>query len=107
MARQRPPSRPQRWADYATQARAALDDMQSAKDTLANVLSEWADLQSEYGDWKDALPDNLQGSTLAEKLEAITGLDLEVDVDSAAFDDLSSLVDEAAGADLPLGFGRD
>lgn len=107
MAHKRPPTRPQQWAAFATQARSALDAMQAAKDDLANVLGDWANLQAEYADWKDNLPDNLQGSALGEKLDAIADLDLGMDVDSASFDDLSNLVDEAEGADLPLGFGRD
>ena len=63
-------SRPQRWRD--------------AVQTLV-------DLQAEYQDWLDNLPDNLQASTLAERLEAICGYDLS---------DLEAL-------ELPRGFGRD
>ncbi len=62
-------SRPQRWAD--------------AVETL-HVLQE------EYQDWLNNLPENLQSTALAEKLEAVC----EVDVDQLDID-------------LPLGFGRD
>jgi hypothetical protein len=34
-------------------------------------------LQDEYRAWLDSLPENLGASRLAEKLEAITELDLE------------------------------
>ena len=63
-------SRPQRWCD--------------AVQTLV-------DLQIEYQDWLDNLPGSLQGSAVAEKLEAVCEYD---------FGDLEAL-------ELPLGFGRD
>jgi hypothetical protein len=62
-------SRPQRWAE--------------AVETLR-------ELQRVYQEWLDNLPDSLQDSALAEKLEALCELDLEqLDVD------------------VPRGFGRD
>jgi hypothetical protein len=62
-------SRPARWAD--------------AVDTLR-------ELQAEYQAWLDNLPEQLQGTALAEKLEEVCSLDIEqLDVD------------------LPRGFGRD
>ena len=63
-------SRPQRWRD--------------AVQTLV-------DLQAEYQGWLDNLPDNLQASMLAERLEAICEYD---------FGDLETL-------EPPRGFGRD
>ena len=48
-------------------------------------------MQAEYQDWFDNLPDGLQGSAVAEKLEAICAYD---------FGDLETL-------EPPLGFGRD
>lgn len=48
------------------------------------------DLQVQYQEWLDNLPESLQDSTLAEKLQAVCDLDIdELDVD------------------LPKGFGRD
>ena len=66
----RRPPRPQRWAA----AVAAL-----------------LDLQDDYRAWLDNLPANLEGSRLAEKLQAITELDL----------------DELQAIDPPRGYGRD
>ena len=66
----RPVPRPQRWA----RAVAAL-----------------VTLQQEYRTWLDHLPDSLEGSTTAEKLQAIAELDL---------DDLLAI-------DPPRGYGRD
>jgi hypothetical protein len=66
----RPPSRPERWA--------------TAVSTLVAV-------QNEYRSWFDNLPANLEGSQLAEKLQAVCELDLE----------------ELQAIDLPRGYGRD
>ena len=64
------PPRPQRWA-AAVAALVALQD--------------------EYRDWLDRLPESLEGSATAEKLHAITELDL----------------DELLAIDPPRGYGRD
>lgn len=80
----KPKSRPARWGDAASDAMAALEEL--------------VDLQSEYQEWLDGLPENLQSSPVGEKLQAICDLDLQGALDT---------VSEADGADLPLGFGRD
>lgn len=55
--------------------------------TAVELLRE---LQAEYQEWLDNLPESLEDSTLAEKLQAVCDIDLdELDVD------------------LPKGFGRD
>lgn len=84
-------SRPARWGRAVAKALAA-------KEMLEEGLEELKELQSEYQDWEDNLPDNLQGSALADKLQGITALDFEIDL---------SAIEEAEGIDLPLGFGRD
>jgi len=66
----RVPPRPQRWA-AAVAALAALQD--------------------EYRAWLDRLPESLEGSPTAEKLQAITEIDL----------------DELLAIDPPRGYGRD
>ena len=66
----RTPPRPQRWAA----AVAAL-----------------IDLQDQYRAWLDNLPASLDGSRLADKLQAIVELDLE----------------ELQAIDIPRGYGRD
>ena len=63
-------TRPQRWAD----AVATLRELQEA-----------------YQAWLDNLPESLQDSALAEKLQAVCDLDL----------------DELENVDLLLGLGRD
>jgi hypothetical protein len=63
-------SRPRRWED---------------------AVDELLRLQSETGDWLDALPQNLADSELAEKLQAICDLDLS----------------ELEDVEFPRGYGRD
>ena len=85
-------SRPQRWADAV--ARAEL-----ASDALREAMNDLKEVQDEYQEWYDNLPENLQSSPVAEKLEEICQLDLE-------FENIE-ILDEASAVDLPLGFGRD
>lgn len=80
----KPPSRPKRWADAAGRALAALQDLE--------------DLRGEFESWRDNLPEGLQQSALGEKLDTIADMDIESAI---------TIAEEADGADLPLGFGRD
>ena len=66
----RTPPRPKRWAA---------------------AITALIDLQDEYRVWLDNLPASLEGSRLAEKLQAIADLDLE----------------ELRAIDPPRGYGRD
>lgn len=77
-------SRSHRWSDAANRAEAALQDL--------------LDIQQEYEEWKDNLPENLQQSALGEKLEAVCDLDLQGAQDT---------ISEAIDIELPMGFGRD
>ena len=61
--------------------------IQRWNDTIAAAV----DLQAEYADWLEALPDNQQDSALAEALRAIVELDLS----------------ELQAIEPPRGFGRD
>ena len=84
MVRMKKLSRPKRWEAAAARAVQALEEL--------------VDLQNEYEEWYEGMPENLQQSGTGEMLEAIVGLDLESAKDSA---------DEAEGTELPRGFGRD
>jgi DNA-binding Lrp family transcriptional regulator len=77
-------SRPARW--------------DAAVSTAAEALRELREIQIEYDEWRDRLPENLQGSSLAEKLDVVC----EIDIEGAL-----ALVEEFEGLDLPRGFGRD
>lgn len=79
-----PLSRQKRWNEACADARKGLEDL------LA--------VQEEYEEWKGNLPENLANSNLAEKLETVTGFEIQGALDT---------IDECEGADLPLGFGRD
>ena len=57
----------------------------------AAAVANLIDLQDDYRAWLDNLPANLEGSRLAEKLQAITEIDL----------------DELQTIDPPRGYGRD
>ena len=61
--------------------------IQRWNDTIAAAV----ELQAEYADWLNALPDNQQDSALAEALRAIVELDLS----------------ELQAIEPPRGFGRD
>ncbi len=77
-------SRPQRWAKAIEVARAAVIDLE--------------ELRSEYEEWLDNMPEGLEDSPTAEKLQEIVDLDL---------DQLTDGLDEFENAELPRGFGRD
>jgi hypothetical protein len=83
-ARPKKLSRAARWADALSRAQ--------------DGISALIDLQQEYRDWRDGLPENLESSTVAGKLDAVIDLDIEGAQD---------MLNEAEGVDLPLGFGRD
>lgn len=87
-------SRPKRWNQAVEAARKALSDVESAFDDLNEI-------KDEYQDWRDNLPENLDQSPVAEKLDAV--IELEFDLEG----DISGSLDEAESVDLPLGFGRD
>ncbi|MBI3041555.1 MAG: DUF3102 domain-containing protein [Betaproteobacteria bacterium] len=77
-------SRAARWADACASASAALECL--------------VELQGDYSAWRENLPENFAASVVADKLDVITEIDLQSAID---------IVNEAAGADLPMGFGRD
>jgi Protein of unknown function (DUF3102) len=77
-------SRPARWA--------------AAIASATDAIQELIDIQGEYRDWAENLPENLQDGATAEKLQAIADID---------FDGIIDTLSEAESADLPLGFGRD
>jgi len=77
-------SRPKRWA-------AAISDAQDG-------ISRLIELQEEYQEWRDSIPENLEESPIVEKLDAMTEFD---------FESMQSDLEDAENAEFPLGFGRD
>jgi len=102
-------SRTARWGNAVQEAREQFQQVQDASSGLADALEAVYDVQQEYQDWLDNLPENLQSSALGEKLDAVCNIDIESIKDDPLSDwpALESLLDEADGADLPQGFGRD
>lgn len=82
----------------ATKARGKSARWQQAAAAATEALEELQELQSEYQDWRSNMPENLEHSTTAEKLDEVCDLDLEGAVGTAQ---------EAEALDLPLGFGND
>lgn len=82
MAKRR--SRPERWREAAGAVFSSLEELRA--------------IQEEYQEWLDMLPENLQNSTLAKKLQTVCDL---------AIEDALNTASEAESADLPQGFGRD
>lgn len=90
----RPISRPKRWFNAVLAARHALSDVESAFEDLKEI-------QEEYQEWRDNIPEGLEESPVVEKLDAVVEIDLEMD------SWVEDTLDELEGVDLPLGFGRD
>lgn len=87
-------SRPKRWNKAILAARHALSDVESA-------LEDLRELQGEYEEWRDNIPEGLEESPVVEKLDAVVEIDLEMD------SWMEDTLDELENVDLPLGFGRD
>jgi hypothetical protein len=77
-------SRPKRWHAAIEIARGAVTDLEELRD--------------EYQEWLDNIPEGLEDSPVAEKLQEVVDLDL---------DQITDALDEFENAELPLGFGRD
>ena len=93
---------------------AAMDVVQGHLNDVEGALEELKDIRSEYEDWQSNLPDNLQQSAVAEKLQTLIDIDLDHSVPSTPepdseldLDNISEAAQEILDADLPLGFGRD
>lgn len=56
-----------------------------------DAVGELVELQQEFQEWRENLPENLAASMLAEKLDAICDVDLS----------------ELEAVEVPMGFGRD
>jgi translation elongation factor EF-G len=86
---------------------------------LFTAMEALDEVKQEFQEWRDNLPENLSGSALGEKLDTVVDLEtdpsnLGIDVGNIEapeieldLDEVSTAIDEAEGAELPLGFGRD
>lgn len=87
-------SRPKRWAKAVEAARHAFSDVEAA-------FSDLRDIQEEYQEWRDNIPENLEDSPVVEKLDTVVDIDLEMD------SWIEDTLDEVDNLELPRGFGRD
>ena len=98
----------------------ASEKLSPASEKAVNALQELKDLQEEYQEWYDNMPEQLQSGPTGEKLEEIGNFDFDVEIDtelevpeiecpevSIDLSDLEGILDEAESAELPMGFGRD
>lgn len=106
MGKRQSNSRPARWDRAVAAAQTALEVMQSAKEDFDAAIDELEELRSEYEEWKENLPENLANSALGEKLEAISGLDVE-NAKEGSIDDMENALGELESPDFPMGFGKD
>ena len=101
----KPKSRPVRWTEAVAVARDALTKAQEAAEAAVAALADVRDIQAEFAEWRDSVSENLHGSAMYEKLDAICEIDLEPDEHD--LDAIETAIGECEGAELPLGFGRD
>lgn len=106
MARAAQPSRPKRWMEAAGKAKEAIEAAREQLGEVESALDELRSIQEEYQEWKDNLPENLQQSALAEKLDQVCSLDFDLGVEDL-LNDIDTVVSEAEEVELPRGFGRD
>ena len=104
-------SRPKRWAEAVAACMKLKDEVEAKADELATALSDLYDIQQEYQEWKDNLPENVESSALGEKLDAVCDLSLDNNGCGADimgdWDSVVSAIEEAEQIELPMGFGRD
>jgi hypothetical protein len=110
-------SRADRWSEAVSRAREALqeaveeaDKLRLHIDELSACMADLRDIQEEFEEWQGNLPESLSSSPVAEKLEAVTSISIDTDLDlgdAIRLDEITSTLDDCEAADLPQGFGRD
>jgi hypothetical protein len=98
-------SRPARWEEACSEARERLDAAKEAAEAAVAAFEALKELQDEYGDWLDNMPDGLRAGPTGEKIEALMEIDLEPGEND--IEAMEQALDEAEAAELPMGFGRD
>tara|TARA_R100000655_G_C2906710_1_gene179789 strand:+ start:323 stop:535 length:213 start_codon:yes stop_codon:yes gene_type:complete len=61
---------------------------------LSDIVNDLNDLLSEYVEWSESMPENLEDSPTAQKLQD-------------TIDTMENVISDLEGLDLPLGFGND
>lgn len=91
-------SKVKRWSRFCADALSHIAD---AKAAIENLV----DLKGEYESWRDNMPEGLENSPTAEKLDAI--VDIDFDSVTGSLDEAESAMNDIEGADLPVGYGKD
>lgn len=106
-------SRPKRWEEACARARKLFEEAQALHEQMTDKLGEVMDevqelreLQDEYEQWRDSLPENLEDSPTAERLTEVIELELDP-ADPEDLDEIDDMLQQAEGVELPRGFGRD
>ena len=112
-------TRSQRWLDAISEAQESIEKVREAVEAVqekyAEVLmhvQEVCEVQAEYADWLDNMPEGLSNGPTGEKLMEIVNVFFDgFDEIALDFDSVLSEIDdrlaEAEQVDFPLGFGRD
>jgi hypothetical protein len=74
---------------------------------LEEPLNELRDLQAEYEEWYNNMPEGLQQGATGEKLMEMTNLDIPESVDASNIGEVLEFAESAEQLELPQGFGRD
>jgi DNA repair exonuclease SbcCD ATPase subunit len=73
-------SRPKRWAKAIAEAQGILEKISDLAEELNGAVDNVHSIQEEYEEWYANLPEGLEGSTTADKLQAVIDLELDFDI---------------------------
>jgi len=109
MAKTKRQSKASRWGEAVAECQAAIEAIRELQSDLNHALAHLYDVQQEYQDWLDNMPESMTSSATAEKLQEVCELDIESYMDEPLdnWSEVENVVSEAEGTDLPMGFGRD
>lgn len=100
-------SRPKRWAEAVAEAQTIIERINGLIEDLDGAVDNVRSIQEEYQEWQESLPEGLQEGAMAEKLEAVMGIDFPESISADDLEEVITTIEEAEAIDLPLGFGRD
>jgi hypothetical protein len=92
-------SRAERWDEAVGALSQAYRDLDTAAEEAQSALDLLQDLQREYQDWFDNMPDFTQDGPTGEKLSQICEIDLSDEGFNFVW--LEDVVDEVKAVDLP------
>jgi hypothetical protein len=84
--------------------------LDTAQSNFNDAVSEIESLKEEYAEWRSNLPEGLEDSPTAEKLDEVENLEVsevEWNIEDNDPSQAEDMISELESADLPLGWGRD